>query len=812
MDFICSDCDYTTKNFHYLIKHYRHGHAGPDFYITCNIDGCHKIYRNVRAYKVHIKSKHEVFWGQYVGGHGQGQIQREEEIEAPEEDHDAGDEEPPEVDPNKEASSFLLHLRERFKVPGKTCEFVANELTEIIQLCRDEISNKVTDCLQRSGVDLDHLNEMGLCQAMSETMFEKAFAHLQNQKKLNKYVEEQYSHVKPVEYVLGHCDDGTTDTMQYVPIIQTIKALLQHDDVFSEVYEGHQTRSEILEDFCDGSYFKENALFTRNRMNLQLMLYYDDFTAGNPLGNKTKQTKIGGFYFLLGNLHPKFRSKLYVIQLAILAKSDLIKKYGIDKVIDPLVQDITKLEQEGICVSKDGVEHQMYGTVCYVSADNLGAHSIGGFMENFSTVRRVCRYCNVSKDDMQNHFRFSGLLTCRSKAAHTQQVKIVEENEGLSSFYGVKRNSLLNELNFYHVTTGLPGDIAHDLFEGVVPDVLKHVIEHCVRSEYFDLPYLNKQIKEFPYDIPDKTNKPSKVPETLGTFRVKQTAAQAWCMLRLLPLMVGSKVPRGDPVWEILLVLSDVVEYSTSTKCSPEQADMLADLIEEFLTRYFTEFPTLPMKPKFHFLIHYPQMMLKFGPLVHCWTLRFEGKHNYFKEIYHSTKNTKNICKTMAQRHEYLQASHRTKKNFLDQECTEHTFGVMYPLVLLSRDERELLCNVCQMETFTMVYKVQSVKYGGITYPCGSAVVAKNSLDSEEFSMIEACYIVNGAPFLFCRFMKASYLRHYHAFGVERYENCRPVLLQPSELIDYHPLGVYHSDLDKMIIPLKNHIQIIAPS
>ena len=32
---------------------------------------------------------------------------------------------------------------------------------------------------------------------------------------------------------------------------------------------------------------------------------------------------------------------------------------------------------------------------------------------------------------------------------------------------GVKGNSCLNNLNFYHVTTGQPPDIMHDMLEGI---------------------------------------------------------------------------------------------------------------------------------------------------------------------------------------------------------------------------------------------------------------------------------------------------------------------------------------------------------
>ena len=44
----------------------------------------------------------------------------------------------------------------------------------------------------------------------------------------------------------------------------------------------------------------------------------------------------------------------------------------------------------------------------------------------------------------------------------------------------------------------------------------------------------------------------------------------------------------------------------------------------------------------------------RYGPLVRFWCMRFEGKHNMFKDLAHRVKNFKNIPKTMAFRHQEL--------------------------------------------------------------------------------------------------------------------------------------------------------------
>lgn len=51
----------------------------------------------------------------------------------------------------------------------------------------------------------------------------------------------------------------------------------------------------------------------------------------------------GAFYFTIGNISPKYRSRLSSIQLLALVKSTLISTYGIDMILKPFVDDIKKL-------------------------------------------------------------------------------------------------------------------------------------------------------------------------------------------------------------------------------------------------------------------------------------------------------------------------------------------------------------------------------------------------------------------------------------------------------------------------------------
>lgn len=99
--------------------------------------------------------------------------------------------------------------------------------------------------------------------------------------------------------------------------------------------------------------------------------------------------------------------------------------------------------------------------------------------------------------------------------------------------------------------------------------------------------------------------------------------------------------------------------------CAPalarEHVLLMADVIKEFHDSYRNCFPDETVKPKFHYTLHYPHLFMMFGPLVHLQTLRFEGKRNYFKELVFRTKNKGNLCKSLAERHQFYQSTFNTR-------------------------------------------------------------------------------------------------------------------------------------------------------
>ena len=63
------------------------------------------------------------------------------------------------------------------------------------------------------------------------------------------------------------------------------------------------------------------------------------------------------------------------------------------------------------------------------------------------------------------------------------------------------------------------------------------------------------------------------------------------------------------------------------------QVVYLKVLIEEYIDNRTKLFPIAPLRPKHHYLCHYPSLIIYFGPLIRLWTLWYESKHTFLNNV-----------------------------------------------------------------------------------------------------------------------------------------------------------------------------------
>lgn len=162
------------------------------------------------------------------------------------------------------------------------------------------------------------------------------------------------------------------------------------------------------------------------------------------------------------------------------------------------------------------------------------------------------------------------------------------------------------------------------------------------KKKWLTFTLLNRRIKQFKYKGSDALTKPSAVNSEAS--KLSGQAIQNWHFLRLLPVLIGDKVQNPeDDVWQLTLQLKDIVDMICAQKISVSQVAYLHIIIQEYLESRKCLFPECPLKPKYHFMRHYPALILKFGRLIRLWTMWFESKHGYFKRCARHLKNFKNL-------------------------------------------------------------------------------------------------------------------------------------------------------------------------
>ena len=617
-----------------------------------------------------------------------------------------------------------------------------------------------------------------------------AFNNIRSEYFLSKYCENSLNYIKPITHVLGESMRGNKlvkDTFQYIPIIQVLQQYFSSSNISLD----HDQSSSALASYRDGQYFKNNSLFVEHPNALRLVLYSDEFEVSNPLGPKKGAHKLMPFYFLLDNILPNLKASLKHIHLCILAKFSHVKKYGYGPILKPLLEDIHQLESEGIQLNMNGKTVHLFGSLIALCGDNLSAHGIGGFNQNFAHGR-ICRFCMASKDMIDSHFNESDYVL-RNPATQKRHVEAVNKSKLFSKLYGVNSDCVFSSLASFDATTSLPPDLMHDLLEGVVPYVISCVIKNLVRTKVFSYQDLEGWMSSFCYGKHDLPNKPVPI-KNLNRFSLSGTAAQKMCMIRLLPLILGEKVPEDHPVWQLLLLCREIVEITVAPIIEEDWLFLLKLIIVEqnqLYAKYSVNFPA-----KFHYLIHYPSLIKKFGPLRSFWCYRFEGKHQHLKRLASVSRNFRNIEFTVSSRHQYLQCFHFNE--VLEEDICERKSTRMDSSVL-NNDLKEEFKMVTGISLPEDVICAQSVVKNCQEYHVGSVLVlGMIDCDTPIFGQIKMICYVQESWYLCCKIcITRQFLQHFYAFEIVegQYWCIKPL----QELKSVQCLDIYQIGEKKMV-------------
>ena len=556
------------------------------------------------------------------------------------------------------------------------------------------------------------------------------------------------------------------------------------------------SRSELLSDFCDGYLFKNHPVFSTDPTALQIILYYDELELTNPVGCFVKKHKIGCLMFSLGNIHPRFRSSLKSMYLVAVATTSVIDKYGIDRILQPFVRDINKLTESGLTITIDGHSITFLGALLAVIADTLASHQLGGFKESMSWALRICRSCMATKETIALHFveeRFE-LRTALKHCEHCDSLKEVNGTAN-STKYGINRRSILEDVKHFSVAAKtLAHDFMHDLLEGVIPLEMKLLLKYLFSQKCITLDIINQRLQCFAFGYSEIGSRP--VPLSTTAFdndsKLRQSASRMSLLARVLPFLIGDKIPEECEYWECYLTLLDILYIALSPTVSKSTVAYLRVLIEEHHMKFKELYPHVNIIPKMHYMVHYPSQILALGPLVRSWTMRYEAKLSLLKQS-GLRSNFKNVAQTVTKRHQgwlcyYKQAN-------LHVSSIDVPPAVKYGLL---KDETEdLIANISnKIPGILMESTIARPAWLKITghdeYRTNDCflLVSVNEYGEPSFAKVIDIYLIadNIIIFLVQAYSTQYYSRYFHSYVLEPCVDCH--LLRVNEIKDY---SVYHT-------------------
>ncbi|XP_039649874.1 uncharacterized protein LOC120555261 [Perca fluviatilis] len=267
---------------------------------------------------------------------------------------------------------------------------------------------------------------------------------------------------------LVHDPERCSTVLAVFPRFLDTKGLVLQD---FELLFGAETSSKLLEKW--GTLLKAKVIEQANNFSKTPFL---DYLIQSAEENPDEDEEVPGWdsdmaslLLLVYLLPPPPSGKKGAVKISIREAVDRVvkfhKKYGFNTILEPLVHDLKVLECTGVEVPFS--DEPVYGTIAQVTGDNLGLHTLLGYVESFN-ANYFCHFCLVDKQTSQTVFSDDDpRITFRNKALHAQHCNDLMADPTLASKFGVKRTCLLNDLQYFNVSDNYAVDIMHDILEGV---------------------------------------------------------------------------------------------------------------------------------------------------------------------------------------------------------------------------------------------------------------------------------------------------------------------------------------------------------
>ncbi|CAF0824860.1 unnamed protein product [Brachionus calyciflorus] len=663
----------------------------------------------------------------------------------------------------------------KYLIPKNTCNEIFNDFNEMINLNNQILIGTILS-YNKKEISIDALKSL-----INNNSFNLIHKLNKSDMKKKEWCRNSDFYIEPKEILLS-----LEEKVYYIPLLENLKSILKNDIIKNEFFKTVINSNNSVSSFNDSKRFKERNIFNCHHKTIQLKLFIDECETSNPIGDNRKIYKMTGVYFKIGNLDNRFQSANHLTFIVMIFKSKFLNKYSYETILNCLQEDLKKLETEGILVEYNGTLIKLLGSISFICADSLGANSFGGLVESFNPKLKpsfhsftkslefshnnffvdYCRFCYGTYDEIQNKFTDSDFVK-RSKETHEEDLQELSLIKDKGNFNGVKSRGCLLDLENFYTIGNLAPDVMHDLLEGCLPFDFSCMLNKLKLLKIINPEKIRESIKMFDYG---RINAKNKVPYYLiddkkinSATQLTMSATHMWTLVLIFPIIFGFEL-KDNIYYKNFIELAEIFQHLNDTNFDEIKICNIELKINSYLTKFRELYPEKNIKPKQHFLVHYPESIRNFGPPITYSTMRFESKHSFFKLVNKSVHNKNNIFKSLAERHQLLQNYFLSSNN------------------LFKELDFQLLVNpnTNRIQKFIEIYNLENpeilkwLDYGGIEYRDGDLLRIKYENDLPKFAQIQTIVLHRNSFFFELKFFKTveylSFLLAYELVDENRIE------------------------------------------
>lgn len=660
----------------------------------------------------------------------------------------------------RQMTDLFVRIREQHMLPDSTTRAIFSDFSSVVQNYHSDLVD-----ITRQYLAAEHNVAIPSDSRMGDVFHKDDFVSLMfssvsSDYRVSQHIQANMSFVAPVPKFLGQDDKDQDAYMQYVPLRGIFEILLGREDIFAEILSflnlcQNPDRSENYNDFPDATEFHRRKMGCQPSqtsgqpgwvLNLPILAYEDAFEVCNPIGSAKRKHKLSAVYYTLAFLPPQLRSKRKFHFLSSLCNDKHRKDRGYGKMFESLISELNSFNENPITIG----EYKCFPKLFVFCGDNLSSNSLCGLQGSFRTGK-ICRLCLTSYGDISSKFDPDEFVmrTPKTQSDHIAQFLVDPSSK---KDHGVVSECCLTKVTdpTIDITRLFPLDIMHDYLEGVAPLCLTVVMSTLISEKEITLAQINHAIAKFAREAQSAGDlniyniEVTKI--NLKEKRLSGTAAQKWFLMAYLPFILGSSVSGESDGWELLLKSREIAELLLSHSFSKDDIQYLKSVIRQHHTLLRSISPN-SFPPKMHYLLHYPYMITLYGPPRRYWTMRFEGVHQYFKEMMRRLKNFRNVPHSLAVRFQYLLASHLSSPNFLtDYDHIEvgkgHT-GVLSDLASGVCDLVKSEADIGLFDEWEELFSAEWIRRAGFTYRTGMLVVTFVATETRTPLFMEITHILN---------------------------------------------------------------------